>query len=208
MKLITHPVVKLLDHTANPERVIAEAASICYGSATDDAACTKRIQNLMRLHHYATLRFASATFHVSDISISCARQIVRFAHKGVGDDSLEMDVSVLEKSMRYTIAENKRIVSPTTAKWDGRLNELHEKCYDLYMEMLTENVPKEDARNSLLMGTATQMVLTANFQTWLHWLGLRTSTRAQWEIRSVADAIHKELYHLAPNIFGDENVKS
>ena len=75
--------VELLDYTRDPEDAISRAASLCYDADTTPEANKKRILHLMRVGHLSPLRFAYATFHISEVSRVETHQHVRVAHGGI-----------------------------------------------------------------------------------------------------------------------------
>ena len=59
-------------------------------------------------------------------------------------------------------------------------------CFAFYDRLIANGVPKEDARMFLPMGTTCNMTVTMNFRALRHFLKLRLSKRAQWEVRQIA----------------------
>ncbi len=59
----------------------------------------------------------------------------------------------------------------------------------------------EDARFVLPNACETKMVMTMNCRSLQNFFNLRCCTRAQWEIRAVADEMLRLVYPLAPHIF-------
>jgi thymidylate synthase (FAD) len=60
----------------------------------------------------------------------------------------------------------------------------------LYEKLINADVPKEDARMILPQGLETEMCMDMNFRSLRHFLKLRLSNHAQWEIRAVAREIY------------------
>jgi thymidylate synthase (FAD) len=68
---------------------------------------------------------------------------------------------------------------------------------DEYRELINAGIPAEDARYLLPHCVATQIVVTMNFRSLLHFFSERCCNRAQWEIRDIANqmlGICKSLY--------------
>ena len=183
--------VKLLNCTYNPEEFIGRAAAICYDSKTDRESCIKRAAHCVHSGHLATLRFAHASFNVSGISRACSHQFVRSKH-----------LDFLQRSQRYCAEEAPEFIYPET-RHDTYISTAYERCYTVYLELLSRGVKKQDARMVLPAGIATELNVTGNFQAWLDFLKLRTDKAAQLEIRMVATQIGYHLYAQAPNIFKD-----
>jgi thymidylate synthase (FAD) len=71
----------------------------------------------------------------------------------------------------------------------------------VYKDLITEGVKKEDARFILPQGTTTELLVVGNFQAWYDFIKLRSGKEAQWEIREVAHEINRQLHGIAPNVF-------
>lgn len=72
----------------------------------------------------------------------------------------------------------------------------------LYRYMLSRGVRGEDARMVIPMGVQTKLVVTMNARELVtSFLPLRMCTRAQWEIRSVAWLLWRELMKIHPRLF-------
>jgi thymidylate synthase (FAD) len=71
----------------------------------------------------------------------------------------------------------------------------------VYKDLITEGVKKEDARFILPQGTTTELLVVGNFQAWYDFIKLRSGKEVQWEIRAVAHEINHQLHKIAPNVF-------
>ncbi len=70
-----------------------------------------------------------------------------------------------------------------------------------YSELRALTIPAEDARFIAGAGVQSQVMTTATFRAWIHYLEERLYSGAQWEIRAVAEEIWRLLRGSAPNIF-------
>lgn len=188
--------VELIHVTPDPEYHIGLMASECYDSKTDREACIKRAAHCNTSGHMATLRFAYATFRVSDISRVCSHQIVRMAHAGI-----------LQRSQRYVKETQVRYIDPPSLlnmSDDFRLTwmRIQNKAEELYLNLIAAGMKKEDARYILPQGCSTSMMLCLNFQGWRDFLKNRLPMHAQWEVRGVAEEIQGHLARRAPHLFG------
>jgi thymidylate synthase (FAD) len=78
-------------------------------------------------------------------------------------------------------------------------------CESAYKTFADEyGIPAEDARFLLPNATETQVVMTMNFRSWLHFLKLRTEPHAQWEIRHIAEIIYGMLKEISPEVFDEK----
>jgi len=177
--------------TPNALEFIGELAGICYNSKNEPEANRRRAIHCKDSGHLATLRFASATFHVSGISRTCSHQFVRSKH-----------LDFLQRSQRYCKEDVAEFVVPYADKQCSEIMQKHfEWCQGTYKALLAYGMKKEDARFVLPEATATELIVTGNFQAWLDFIALRADKHAQWEIREVAKTINNILSEHAPGLF-------
>jgi thymidylate synthase (FAD) len=176
--------VELLQITPDAVNFIGNCAGICYNSDTSNASNIKRAVACKDKGHLATLRFAHATFHVSNISRVCSHQFVRSKH-----------LDFLQRSQRYCKEDKADFVYPPTTDKVllGYYEECYKDCASWYKQLLELGVKKEDARFVLPEATTTEFIVTGNFQAWLDFIRLRADTHAQWEVRKVAVLINNIL---------------
>ena len=190
--------VTLVDHTENPEEKIGQFAAICYDSDTSNEACIRRAKACVSKGHLATLRFAYATFKIEGISRACSHQLVRSKH-----------LDYLQESQRYVNQKDAAFVFPDIPLvMKHMVGDAYYAAYKLYDVLVESGVKKEDARYVLPNATTTKLYVTGNFQAWKDFINLRSGKEVQWEIREVAQEIHRQLNLIAPNIFelGENNV--
>lgn len=194
---VTKMLVELVDYTRDAEVKIATAAAICYNSKTTDGELNeRRIKHLLGLGHLATLRFAYATFRISEISRACANQMVRSKH-----------LDFLQESQRYVKQSAFTYVMPemeSEADKQAYIN-MMEYAQDNYDFLISKGYKKEDARMVLPIGAHTKLYVVGNFQSWGDFIKLRSNKAAQSEIRGVALQIKEQLNIIAPTVFPLEN---
>lgn len=174
--------VKLLDSTVDPLYVISMCARTCYNSRSKDQINKRAdfVKGLIKSGHTSTLENAIATFDISGISRVCQNQIVR--HR--------IGCSYCVQSMRYVdVADNEVIMPVKALSADDSCVDFVRKAKDFYKKLVQNDVPKEDARMFLPLGMTCNMTVTMNFRALRHFLQLRLSQRAQWEVRLVAQEI-------------------
>ena len=193
--------VTLLTHTPEPEKIVAAAARCCYSNddpdklldnMTDEKAA-KFLQKLNDLGHQSPIEHVSFTFAISGVSRALLAQITR--HRLA---------SFSVRSQRYCGFNSSDFVKPPVledseveAIFDGALDQ----CKYSYDILIDSGIPKEDARMLLPNASATSMVVTMNARELLHFFSLRCCTRAQWEIRNLANEMVKLVKKVAPNLF-------
>jgi len=77
-------LVKLINYTRNPERIIAQSARVCYSASSiqelkkklDQQAVERLVKKIMKLGHYSVLEHASFTFALEGISRVTSHQLI------------------------------------------------------------------------------------------------------------------------------------
>ena len=202
--------VILLQHTPEPEAVVAMAAKLCYShtgveklrekiGAKDQAAF---VEQLAAIGHLSPVEHVSFTFGVEGISRACSHQLVR--HRVA---------SYSQQSQRYVKADEFDYVIPPSIKQDPALVSEFEKCmaeaqknYTKVLKRLEEHgyegeAGQQDARYLLPNAAETKIVVTMNGRELLHFFRVRCCNRAQWEIREMAERMLDLVKHAAPTIF-------
>ena len=136
----------------------------------------------------------SYTIAVEKVSRACSHQLVR--HR---------IASFSQQSQRYVTVKrlNEKIVVPSSVK-ESNMDE-YIKVIDAttegYEKLTSNGVPREDARFLLPNAVETNILMTMDGRSLMHFLGLRTCNRAQWEVRALADMILEQLREAEPEIF-------
>jgi thymidylate synthase (FAD) len=188
------------------EDVIYTAMSQCYNESfdEDDAKNTsledkrKVMKAVLKAGHDSISEHTNFTFLIEDVSLTCTHQLVR--HRMA---------SYSQRSARYTGLEDGEwfVVPPSIAKNKDAL-EIYLKTMKIEREsykVLTENfdIPKEDARFLLGAGKHTNIVVTMNCRSLKNFFAHRLCTRAQWEIRGLAQEMAKICKEKLPVVFDE-----
>jgi len=195
------PKAKLINYSENPEKNVALAARLCYsddGAEELEAKMTQKdMNNLVRkvvgLGHYSTLEHTYFYFHIVCSRVA-SHQLVR--HR--------IGVSYSQRSQRYVKEDNfDYIIPPKIAKNKKAADDFRdwmEKGRKMYNEMLADDIPAEDAR-FVLPTVKTNLMVSYNARSLYHFFSLRCCSRAQWEIRSLANQMLKQVKEIAPVLF-------
>ena len=194
--------VKLIAHTSNPEKIVAAAVRQCYspdsaakmkGKLTD-VEVAKFIKMVVATGHTSTIEHVSFTFAIEGVSRALTHELVR--HRVA---------SYSHQSQRYINGKNFGFVIPPTILSNKEAKDIfNETVKDLvkkYEQLIELGIAKEDARFILPNATDSKIVVTMNARSLFNFLARRMCNRAQWEIRSMAYLMHKELMKVAPKIF-------
>ncbi|MEZ4601517.1 MAG: FAD-dependent thymidylate synthase [Syntrophotaleaceae bacterium] len=194
--------VQLLQHTPDPERIVAAAARLCYSASGIDRLLEQNedergrlLEKILSLGHLSVLEHASFTFGIEGISRACSHQLVRHRLASYSQQS-QRYVSHKELFAAVTppsISEKPDLLQ----RYDALLEEIHL----LYRDLLEAGIPAEDARFVLPNAAQTKLVMTMNARELLHFFGLRCCRRAQWEIREMATEMLRLARTAAPLLF-------
>lgn len=218
--------VTLLAYTPQPERTVAAAAKLCYSSAapaelfdglTDEKAASF-VEMLSELGHESPIEHASFTFGIEGVSRSLLAQITR--HR-IASYSVKSQRYVAEGSFEYVIPpeiasdpqaralfeETMRADQAAYDRLAALLKEKHRAAFlaegkdEKTAARLAEKKAIEDARFVLPNACETKMVVTMNARSLHNFFRHRCCSRAQWEIREVADQMLALVSGVAPELF-------
>lgn len=188
MKILNQSV-KLESVTENPERLIEKHGRICWGSydkMTENSA-PEFISKLIRLGHHSVIEHANASFKI-------------VADRAVGHRIASFSMP----STRYIrYKDDVPFIEPPDLNEEQR-REWIEACVfseKKYKKLLSIGCSPQIARSVLPNCTAAELVMTANFREFLHFVNLRSSKAAHPQIRPIAIEINNILADHAPSIF-------
>ncbi|MHC4522281.1 MAG: FAD-dependent thymidylate synthase [Planctomycetota bacterium] len=204
--------VILLAHTPEPEKLVAQAAKLCYSPSTIEGLREKIEKNdqhkfvkkLSSMGHMSPIEHVSFSFGVEGISRVCTHQLVR--HRLA---------SYSQQSQRYVGKHSKKtggsfefvtppsVVEAGKKEWfEARMAEM-QKWYDELVEALGDKGEStyEDARFLMPNAAETKIIVTMNARELLHFFKVRCCNRAQWEIREMAIEMLRQVRQIAPSLF-------
>ena len=187
--------IEIISCTANPIKAISLAAGTCYGKHDVSA---KRVRNCYKSGHMSVFEHASITFRVEGISRACSHQLVRHRLASFAQLSqryCKVDVEshdwyvMSPEYQRAPYKDNPILGMPA----DDFFSLCMIDCAKNYSDALEAGIKPEDARYLLPEATKTNITVTMNARELFHFLDLRTSQSAQWEIRELAHMLEAEL---------------
>ncbi|WP_249311827.1 FAD-dependent thymidylate synthase [Congzhengia minquanensis] len=218
--------VTLLQHTGEPEKIVAAAAKLCYSdSGVDnildgltDEKTDKFLNMLMNLGHESPIEHVSFTFGIEGVSRSLLAQITR--HR-LASYSVKSQRYVKEGMFEYiippeieAIPEAKKVFLETMEQEQAAYDKLTEILFQKHFKALreqgmdekqaktkAEKAAIEDARFVLPNACETKMVVTMNARSLMNFFRHRCCSRAQWEIRALANEMLKLVQEVAPTLF-------
>lgn len=197
--------VELEGYTKDPEISIAKAGAISHENEIEHVSDARELnKKLIDWGHLSPVEFSSATFYVEEVSRVFLAQLSRHRH-----------INLMVQSFRYTEPNDGLVIPDSIQEWvkdttenQDSLDQVTSSVDWLYDRLVEDGVPKEDARMLKFMGEKTKLYVRANFREWRHIIDLRgLNEDAQHEIRMFAQTVLKELYHIAPSVFGDQYEK-
>lgn len=193
-----------MDSVTEQLKVIELAGRNCYKS--EDRICEgshDKIIGMLRLKkHFSVLEHGNMTVRMIG-SRAFSHQLVRHRLAAYSQES--------QRYVNYNKDKhNKEItfIKPVDFDdWEPAAQLLFEESLvdaESYYKLLTDNgVKAEDARGVLPNQTKTEIVVTMNLRSWMHFFEMRCDKHAQKEIRLIALGLLKEMNELMPVIFSD-----
>jgi thymidylate synthase (FAD) len=193
--------VKLIGFTPDPEKIPAMAAKLTHSKTkpqdlgkTSNKELKAILEQVVGLGHTSVVEHASFTFAISDVSRSLTHQLVR--HR---------IASFSQQSQRYVNLNEPAYVTPPKIAKSKQMKKAYDQTmkaiWKEYNKLLEMDIPAEDARYVLPNATCTNIIVTMNARSLLNFFELRCCLHAQWEIRTLANLMLKEVKKAAPTIF-------
>ncbi|MEA3240001.1 MAG: FAD-dependent thymidylate synthase [Pseudomonadota bacterium] len=196
--------VTVLAHTAEPVKVVAMAARLCYSPldienlrCSDIAEDQQLIEKVLALGHESVLEHASFSLGIEGVSRVLSHQLVR--HRLASFSQQSQRYVNFDKGFSYQ-------VPPSILKDESLRQEydrMMEQSAEFYRHLRERKVPAEDARFVLPNAADTRLVMSMNARELRHFFRLRCCRRAQWEIRALATEILRKLRKIAFPLFRD-----
>ena len=218
--------VILLAHTPEPERTVASAAKLCYSPSSIETVregltpekTASFVEMLAQIGHESPIEHAVFTFGIEGVSRSLLAQIPR--HR-IASFSVQSQRYVRLDDFRYVVPPEIEAIPEAKAAFLASMEEDAKRYLDLAHKLeeghtarlMAEGMPEkqarakaskqanEDARFVLPNACETKMVVTMNARSLQNFFHLRCCSRAQWEIRELAEKMFELVYPVAPHIF-------
>lgn len=206
--------VRLISHTPDAERVIAAAAKLCYARSDIDTVMEgltpekteQFLEMLSSLGHESPIEHISFTFGIENVSRALLAQITR--HR-IASFSVQSQRYVAEDGFDFILPPAIEANEEAKALYLDTMEELSRR-YTALTALLMEGTEGtvadkkkaiEDARFVLPNGCTTKMMVTMNARSLLNFFRLRCCSRAQWEIRALAEQMLLLVKDVCPTVF-------
>lgn len=218
--------VTLITYTPDPDRLVAQAARLCYSSASIEEIqgglspekTASMVEMLAGMGHDSPTEHASFTFGIEGVSRSFLAQITR--HR-IASYSVKSQRYVNEKNFEFVIPPEINSVPQAREEFLAAMED-DRRRYEAISELLlkkhkkrllesgmpekeahsaAQKLANEDARFVLPNACETKMICTFDARSLNHFFSLRCCNRAQWEIREVAVQMLRLVRKAAPALF-------
>lgn len=182
------------------EKRIEEVARVCYRSepSTTDEGRKKFLQKLLTRGHMGPFEHCVASYEIT-MSRAAANQLTRHRLASFCQES--------QRYVKYSPDDITVTIPPSIFASPDLLpvaRDIIHLCGLFYEKAVRSGIRPEDARYFLPLGTFTTLIVTANIRQWMWIFEMRTSKKAQWEIREAVTAIKCHMSEKLPFIFGGD----
>jgi len=188
---------------------IVQAARVSYGKGTSKMSHDRGlIRYLMRHRHTTPFEMVEFKFHCK-MPIFVARQWVRHRTANINEYSLRYSEARDEfyypepEHIQFQSALNKQgrmgeVPAELKQKVQNYFKEISERSFAIYTELNEAGVARELARSILPVNLYTEWYWKNDLHNLLHFVGLRSDSHAQYEIRVFSDAMAESVKAVAP----------
>ena len=208
IKCLDKGFVRLVE-TMGGDDAIVQAARVSYGKGTSKVSQDRGlIRYLMRHRHTTPFEMVEFKFHCK-MPIFVARQWVRHRTANINEYSLRYSEARDEfyypepKHIQFQSALNKQgrlgnVPKRLTDKVLKYFKEISERSFDMYRELNEAGLARELIRAILPVNLYTEWYWKNDLHNLLHFIGLRSDSHAQYEIRVYSDAMAEAVKKVAP----------
>ena len=217
---------KLITHTPDAEKLVAEAAKLCYAKSDIDTLdknlTPDKVESFLKmlgdLGHESPVEHASFTFAIEGVSRALLAQITRHRIASFSVQSQryvsKCDFSYIMPPEIEAIPEAKeefiKAMEEDAAHYESLREKLVARHYNTNIaagmseaeaKKAAEKKANEDARFVLPNACDTRIIMTMNVRSLQNFFRLRSCYRAQWEIRALAVEMLKQCREVCPLLF-------
>ncbi len=195
--------VRVVDVMGGDEAVV-QAARVSYGAGTKKVSEDRAlIRYLMRHRHTSPFEMCEIKFHLR-VPMDCWRQWVRHRTASINEYSTRYSIAIdaaqttPPDAWREQSADNKQgsggyFAVETGERLSASEAELQALARKVYEERLRMGVAREQARKDLPLSTYTEAYWKIDLHNLLRFLELRLHPHAQFEIRTYAECIYRNV---------------
>lgn len=180
---------------------VEKCGRICYLSEPKDSegSTDKFIRMLIKNGHESPLEHGGCTFKIV-IDRAISQEVVRHRLASYSQESTRYCNYANGKfSREITVIESSGLAENEAREWLDAMEHLERT----YLLMIDSGVKPEKARDVLPLCLKTELMMTANFREWRHFLKLRGSRMAHPGIRKIAKQIYEVFQRAIPVLVED-----
>ena len=208
IKCLDKGFVRLVDSMGGDDAIV-QAARVSYGRGTSKVSQDRGlIRYLMRHRHSTPFEMVEFKFHCK-MPIFVARQWVRHRTANINEYSLRYSEARDEfyypdpENIQFQSALNKQgrmgeVTPELKQKVQDYFKEISERSFAIYAELNQAGIARELARSILPVNLYTEWYWKNDLHNLLHFIGLRSDSHAQYEIRVFSDAMAESVKAVAP----------
>ena len=208
IKCLDKGFVRLVDSMGGDDAIV-QAARVSYGQGTSKVSQDRGlIRYLMRHRHTTPFEMVEFKFHCK-MPIFVARQWVRHRTANINEYSLRYSEARDEfyfpdpEHIQFQSALNKQgrsgeVPLELKQKVLDYFKEISERSFTMYQELNEAGIARELARSLLPVNIYTEWYWKNDLHNLLHFIGLRSDSHAQYEIRVYSDAMAEFVKAVAP----------
>ncbi|MAD51602.1 MAG: FAD-dependent thymidylate synthase [Candidatus Marinimicrobia bacterium] len=208
IKCLDKGFVRLVDSMGGDDAIV-QSARVSYGQGTSKVSQDRGlIRYLMRHRHTTPFEMVEFKFHCK-MPIFVARQWVRHRTANINEYSLRYSEARDEfyypdpEHIQFQSALNKQgrsgeVPEELKQKVLEYFKENSERSFAMYSELNEAGVARELVRSLLPVNLYTEWYWKNDLHNLLHFIGLRSDSHAQYEIRVFSDAMAESVKKVAP----------
>ena len=208
IKCLDKGFIRLVDSMGGADAIV-QAARVSYGQGTSKVSQDRGlIRYLMRHRHTTPFEMVEFKFHCK-MPIFVARQWVRHRTANINEYSLRYSEARDEfyfpdpEHIQFQSALNKQgrsgeVPLELKQKVLDYFKEISERSFTMYQELNEAGIARELARSLLPVNIYTEWYWKNDLHNLLHFIGLRSDSHAQYEIRVYSDAMVEFVKAVAP----------
>lgn len=208
IKCLDKGFVRLVDSMGGDDAIV-QAARVSYGQGTSKVSQDRGlIRYLMRHRHTTPFEMVEFKFHCK-MPIFVARQWVRHRTANINEYSLRYSEARDEfyypepENIQFQSALNKQgrsgeVPPELKQKVLDYFHENSERSFTMYQDLNEAGVARELIRSLLPVNIYTEWYWKNDLHNLLHFVGLRSDSHAQYEIRVFSDAMAHYVKEKAP----------
>ena len=208
IKCLDKGFVRLVDSMGGDDAIV-QAARVSYGKGTSKVSQDRGlIRYLMRHRHTTPFEMVEFKFHCK-MPIFVARQWVRHRTANINEYSLRYSQARDEfyfpdpRHIQFQSTLNKqgrtgKVPTNLTDKVIKYFKDISERSFSMYQELNESGLARELIRAILPVNLYTEWYWKNDLHNLLHFIGLRSDSHAQYEIRVYSDAMAESVKKVAP----------